>query len=105
MEIAGMNLAIGPLLSGCYNIITTINQLDQSYNFMPITLSSIAVTCRMTRLTLKELDKILVDVLDNANHFHSELLEEYDGIKIGCTMTLSLLEKHVTHLLHFDSSD
>ncbi|THZ96885.1 tricorn protease domain 2-containing protein [Aureobasidium pullulans] len=105
MEIAGMNLAIGPLLSGCYNIITTINQLDQSYNLMPITLSSIAVTCRMTRLTLKELDKILVDVLDNANHFHSELLEEYDGIKIGCTMTLSLLEKHVTHLRHFNSSD
>ncbi|THY31788.1 tricorn protease domain 2-containing protein [Aureobasidium pullulans] len=30
-ELAGIHLAIGPLLSGCYKIVTTVNQLHQSY--------------------------------------------------------------------------
>lgn len=104
MEIAGVHLAIGPLLSGCFQIVTTINKLHQSYKFMPMTLASIVATCNMTRITLDRVDSNLVMSLDITKKVNRELLEQFDGIKIGCTMTLSLLEKHVTDLLEVGSS-
>jgi hypothetical protein len=105
MEIAGIHLAIGPLLSGCCKIITTINDLHQSYKFMPMTLATIVSTCNVTKITLCQLDSHFVEDVDTIKNVNQDLLEQFDGIKIGCTMTLSLLEKHVTALLDVDSSD
>ncbi|TIA37967.1 tricorn protease domain 2-containing protein [Aureobasidium pullulans] len=105
MELAGIHLAIGPLLSGCYKIVTTVNQLHQSYKFLPMTLASIVATCNMTKITLGQLDSALAKDFDIVKDANKELVEQFDGIKIGCTITISLLEKHVTQLLHVASSE
>ncbi|OBW67174.1 MAG: Uncharacterized protein AUREO_027510 [Aureobasidium pullulans] len=105
MELAGIHLAIGPLLSGCYKIVTTVNQLHQSYKFLPMTLASIVATCNMTKITLGQLDSALAKDFDIVKEANKELVEQFDGIEIGCTITISLLEKHVTQLLHVASSE
>ncbi|THY22533.1 tricorn protease domain 2-containing protein [Aureobasidium pullulans] len=105
VELAGIHLAIGPLLSGCYKIVTTVNQLHQSYKFLPMTLANIVTTCNLTRITLGQLDSALAKDFDIVKEFNKELVEQFDGIKIGCTITLSLLEKHVTQLLNVASSE
>lgn len=92
--MAGMHLALGLLLSGCYSIVKGINQLRQSYNFMTLTLTSIVSTCNANSSVLDQVDSTLAEY---AGIGRDELCEQFDGIKIGCIMTLSLLEKHVTH--------
>ncbi|THZ06698.1 tricorn protease domain 2-containing protein [Aureobasidium pullulans] len=105
MELAGIHLAIGPLLSGCYKIVTTVNQLHQSYKFLPMTLANIVSACNLTRIALGQLDSALAKDFDIVKEINKELVEQFDGIKIGCTITLSLLEKHVIQLLNVASSE
>ncbi|CAD0097344.1 unnamed protein product [Aureobasidium mustum] len=105
LTIAGTHLALGPLLSGCYSIVKGINQLRQSYNFMPLTLTSIVLTCNTTSSTLNKVDSTLAEYSGTARDLTQELFEQFDGIKIGCTMTLSLLERHVSDLLDTASSE
>jgi hypothetical protein len=105
LTIAGAHVAIGPLLHTCYSVVKGINQLHQSYEFMPLTLSSIIMTCNTTRLTLKQVDSALADDSGNSEDLHEGLLDQFDGIQIGCTMTLSLLEKHVAELLNVANRD
>jgi hypothetical protein len=99
LRSAGAHVAVGPLLSGCYNIVKGINQLHQSYKFMPLSLSSIVLTCNITSSTLKQVNFTLANYPGTLMDFHQELLDQFEGIKIGCTMTLSLLDNHVSDLL------
>jgi hypothetical protein len=108
LEIAGVHVAVatvGTLASTCYSVVKGINQLRRSYKFMPLTLSSIVLTCNTTRSTLKQVNLTLANLSGTLKDFHLELLEQYDGIKIGCIMTLSLLEKHVSDLLDVGDSN
>ncbi|THZ80365.1 tricorn protease domain 2-containing protein [Aureobasidium pullulans] len=59
----------------------------------------------MTKITLGQLDSALAKDFDIVKEANKELVEQFDGIKIGCTITISLLEKHVTQLLHVASSE
>jgi hypothetical protein len=105
LTIAGAHVAVGPLLSGCYNIVKGINKLHQSYKFMPLTLSSIVMTCNTTSSTLNQVNLTLANRSGSLKEPYQELFDQFDGIKIGCTMTLSLLEKHVSDLLETGNSD
>ncbi|KEQ74143.1 hypothetical protein M436DRAFT_81541 [Aureobasidium namibiae CBS 147.97] len=105
LTVAGAHVAVGPLLSGCYSIVKGINQLHQSYKFIPLTLSSIATTCNMTSSTLEQVESTLKDYTGAWGNLYQNLLEQFDGIQIGCTMTLSLLETHVSDLLNIAASD
>lgn len=105
LTLAGAHVAVGPLLSGCYNIVKGINKLHQSYKFMPLTLSSIVMTCNTTSSTLKQVNSTLENHPGALREPYQELFEQFDGIKIGCTMTLSLLEKHVADMLDIGDSD
>jgi hypothetical protein len=105
LTIAGAHVAVGPLLSGCYSIVKGISQLHQSYKFMPLTLSRIVLTCNTTSTTLKQVNLTLADYCKLPTDFYQELLDQFDGIKIGCTMTLSLLDTHVSELLDVGVSD
>ncbi|KAH0337686.1 hypothetical protein KCU81_g7952, partial [Aureobasidium melanogenum] len=100
--IAGMHLALGPILSGCYSIVKGINQLRQSYNFMPLTLMSIVLTCNTTSSTLSQVDFTLTEYSGIAK---DQFYEQFDGLKIACTIILSLLEKHVSDLLDTAASE
>jgi hypothetical protein len=106
LTIAGAQVAIGPLLSGCYSIVKGITQLHQSYKFMPLTLSSIVGTCNMTRVILNRLESVLVKRRHDAfKSSDEELFEQFDGIKMGCALTLSILEENVKKLIGVVSSD
>jgi hypothetical protein len=105
LTMAGIHVAIGPLVSGCYNIIKSISQLEQSYKFMPLTLASIKVTCRMTRSTLRRIDSILTEFPETLNDFSQDFFDELDTIKTECGKIISLLENHLSDLLEVDVSD
>lgn len=99
VTIAGGHVAVATLLSGCYSIVKGVNQLRQSYTFMPLTLSSIVLTCNTTSSTLNQVDLTLRNCTGTRPDLHQDLLDQFHAIMIGCTMTLSLLETHVSHLL------
>lgn len=90
--IAGMHLALEPLLSVCYSIVKGIKQLRQSYNFIPLTLMSIDLTSNTTSSTSDQVDLALTKYSRKAEDLTLELLGQFDGIKIGCIMTVSLLK-------------
>lgn len=100
-----MHVALGSLLSGCYRIVRGINELHRSYKYMPTTLASMVATCNITKITLTQVDSILRKGFEIDGYSSAEFLEQFEGIKIGCTITLSLLEKYVTDLLDIDGSD
>jgi hypothetical protein len=105
ITIVGAHVAIGPLLSGCYTIVKGINELHQSWKFMPMTLSSMVLTCNTTSSTLNQVDLILANYSGPLERSYGELFDQFDGIKLGCAVTLSLLEKHVSDLLVVGNSD
>lgn len=102
--IASMHVALGPLLSACHSIVKGTKQLRQSYNFMPLTLMSIGLTSNITSSTLNQVDLALAKYSRKVEDFPLELLEQSDVIKIGCIMTVSLLQRHVEDLLDTASS-
>jgi len=102
LTIAGAHVAIGPLLSGCYSIIQGINKLQQSYKFMHVTLTSIVLTCSITRVALRRLDSILEKQPDFIANFEKELFE---GVKVASTAILCMLENHVSELLDVAAGD
>jgi len=108
MEIAGIPVtvgALGSLLSACYSVVQGINTLRQKYKFMAVTLISILNTCNGTRLVLGQVDKIFASNSSATQHLFKQHREIFEGIKIGCAMTLSLLETHVQILLDVAGSD
>ncbi|KAG9664808.1 hypothetical protein KCU64_g416, partial [Aureobasidium melanogenum] len=62
---------------------------------MPLTLMSIVLTLSQVDFTLAEYSGTAKD----------QFYEQFDGIKIACTMILSLLEKHVSDLLDTAGSE
>jgi hypothetical protein len=105
VTIAGAHVAIGPLLSGCYSIVKGINELHHSYKFMPMTLSSMVLTCNTTSSTLNQVNLTLANYHGTLEDSYGELFDQFDGIKLGCAVTLSLLEKYVSDLLSIRNSD
>jgi hypothetical protein len=105
LTIAGAQVAVGPLLNACYSIVQGINKLHQSYKFMPMTLSLIEFTCKSTSATLKKVDQTFVNSAGLLTDSSRELSDQFDGIKIACTMTLSLLQTHVSDLQDIAASD
>lgn len=69
-----------------------------------MTLSSMALACNTTSSTLKQVDLTLANYSGRLEDSYGELLDQFDGIKIGCAVTLSLLEKHVSDLLNIPNS-
>lgn len=102
LTIASAHVAIGPLLSGCYTIIQGINKLQQSYKFMHVTLTSIVLTCSITRVSLDRLDSILKKHPAPIAKFEKELFE---GVKVASTAILSMLGDHVSELLDVAAGD
>lgn len=104
LTIAGAHVAVSSLASGCYSVVKGINELRQSWRYMPMTLSSMALACNTTSSTLKQVDLTLANYSGRLEDSYGELLDQFDGIKIGCAVTLSLLEKHVSDLLNIPNS-
>ncbi|CAD0096515.1 unnamed protein product [Aureobasidium vineae] len=72
---------------------------------MPMTLTSIVANCNIIRFTLNQVDSALAKNFQPTGDWYEELVEQSDGIKIGCTGTLSMLENHVTDLLNVAGLD
>ncbi|KAH0365250.1 hypothetical protein KCU65_g6186, partial [Aureobasidium melanogenum] len=72
---------------------------------MPLTLTSIVLTCITTSHTLDHVNSTLVEYSGTVRDPTQGVFEQFEGIKIGCTMTLSLLERHVLHLLDAAGSE
>lgn len=104
-EFAGAHIAIGSILSGCYSIVKGITQLRQSYKFMPLTLTNIALTCNATTSTLKVVDSILNAKSGTIGDSYQALLDQFDGLKTACFLILSVLEQYVSDLLDGANSD
>jgi len=104
-EFAGAHIAIASILSGCYSIVKGITQLRQSYKFMPLTLTNIALTCNATTSILDTIDSILTAKSVTMRDSCQVLLDHFDGLKTGCFLTLSVLEQYVSDLLDGANSD
>jgi len=108
MEIAGIPVTVGMLgsvLSAYYSAVQGINTLHQKHKFMSMILASIVTTCNMTKFALERVDHMFQDKYSTSRRLLKQLTEVYDGIKIGCATTLSILERHVIDLLDVTGSD
>ncbi|GAB7338283.1 hypothetical protein MBLNU457_4602t1 [Dothideomycetes sp. NU457] len=108
MEVLGVPVTvgtIGSLVSICWSIVQGINTLHQDYKFMDKTLSSIVNTCNVTKFALGQVNNIFADKSRARRPLPKEHIELFEGIKIGCAMTLSLLETHVYDLLGVPPGD
>jgi hypothetical protein len=105
LTIAGVQVAVPALVTMCYSVVKGINQLYSSYKFIRLTLTGIVATCNMTRISLSRLDSTLKKNHGLNGNFDDGFLEEFDLIKMGCTMTLSSLGHYVKKLLDAVASD
>ena len=72
---------------------------------MPITLISIVNTCNGTRLALDQVHNMFLVNYRASSQSIKQYRELFEGIQVGCAMTLSLLETHVQMLLDMAGSD
>lgn len=70
-----------------------------------MTFTSIVASCNVIRFTLNQVDSALAKNFQSTGEWPEELVEQFDGIKIGCVGTLSSLQNHVTDLLNAVGSD
>lgn len=99
MEIAGLHLAVAPILSACYSVVKGAMALHQSYKFMPISLLAISNTCTAVRAALEQVNDMLLEQSDKNPSLIKKNKEQFDCILVTCGMILSRLDEHISDLL------
>jgi hypothetical protein len=91
-QIAGLVLAITPLLLGCKKVIKIIQDVRTKCKTAPLTMISIATECSTVSTALSQLQFL------SQGEGREHIMHSIEASILGCTLTLSVLEEYIMGL-------
>lgn len=99
MEVAGVAMAVLPLLAGCTKIIKFLHDVRNQYKNTPLTMASIATECFAIYESLAQLQYLDLSNLDSLGAPRSQqIMGSVEAFLLGCNMTLSVIDEYTMEL-------
>lgn len=102
MDPLSMTVSITSLLLGCAKVTKAAQDLRLRYKGASLTMSSIATECSAVTTALSYLQNMIIG---HSMTGQQDLVNTFDCVITGCTLTLSVLDEYVAELNYLDNPE